>query len=101
MTHQIIIELLKALSVGSFLFLFFYSFKKATRIGKALEAYLLVNKLELKADYKKKLLSKVIFKFFSFKVFDEKEMENYLKEEVLMTSEFLKNLIPLNEVDQS
>lgn len=101
MVHQIIIELLKALAVGSFLFLFFYSFKKATRIGKALEAYLLENKLELKPEYKKNLLSKVVFKFFSFKVFDETKMENYLKKEVLMTSEFLKNLIPLNEVDQS
>lgn len=96
--EQIILEFIKAITVVCFLFYFYYAFKKAFVIGKALNTYLLINKLDLNAKYKRTLLSKVIFKFFSFSYFEEYKMEKYLEEHIILSPDFLKNLINLKDL---
>lgn len=97
--QQLLLELLKAIAVGSFLFFFYFAFKKAMEIGNSLEKYLGEKKYELRKKYKKDLLYKMIWKFFSFSSFNENELITYLEEDVILTHPFLSNLIPLSELD--
>lgn len=92
-THLVIVELIKAIIIGCFLFLFYYVFKKAFYIGQTLNNYLKDRSLELDPKYKKELLSEVVKKFFSFHSFAPIQMENYLTEVVMQRPEFSKNLI--------
>lgn len=92
-THLIILELIKAIAIGCFLFLFYYVFKKAFYIGQTLDNYLKERSLELEPKYKKALLSEVVKKFFSFYCFVPSQLEIYLSEVVMQRPEFSKNLI--------
>jgi uncharacterized membrane protein YbaN (DUF454 family) len=92
-THLIIVELIKAITIGCFLFLFYYVFKKAFYIGQTLNNYLKDRSIELEPKYKKALLSEVVKRFFSFYSFVPAHLEIYLSEVVIQRPEFSKNLI--------
>jgi hypothetical protein len=91
-THLVIVELIKAITIGCFLFLFYYVFKKAFYIGQTLNNYLKDHSLELDPKYKKALLSEVVKKFFSFHSFSPAQLDKYLSEVVMHREEFSKNL---------
>lgn len=97
-THQIVVELIKAILVGSFLFCLFHILKKSFLIGKSLNSFLLINKLELQPKYKRKITSKIIIKFISFSHFEEEKMIEYLNKEIILSNDFLNNLIPLKDL---
>lgn len=91
--HQIVLELGKGFAVLFFLAVFYIGIKKASAIAKSLEELLKNKGFELKKEYRKKLMMRVIKNQISFKPFNQVQLEGYLSGEVFNSIEFKNNLI--------
>lgn len=88
--HSILVEVVKILGIGIFLFFFLVFFKKANNIAKKTKNFITANH-NINNDYLQKIVKKMIIQFIFITPFSEVEIENEI-EKLSITEEFKKNI---------
>lgn len=88
--HSILVEVVKILGIGIFLFFFLVFFKKANNIAKKTKNFITANH-SINNDYLQKIVKKMIIQFLFITPFSEVEIENEIQK-LSITEEFKNNI---------
>ena len=88
--HSILLEVVKILGIGIFLFFFLFFFKKANDIAKKTKNFVTAEH-NLNEDYLQKIVKKMIIQFIFIVPFSEPQIEKEVKK-LILTDEFKNNI---------